>query len=353
MATTAIPTTAADLTSEWLAGVLDRDVTITTSEPVGVGVGLVGQLHRLHVVWRDGAGPTTLIAKLAAEGDESRFVATVLNMYGREHGFYTELAERTVLAHPKCWYSAHDVATQDSALVLEDVADRGRQLDQVLGARLADVGPAIDALATFHAGWWESPELERHDWLKRLVDDPYPAAVAMAYSAGWPNVQAMYPELCVGRVRELGDAYADLIPTLFARLSEPPVVLSHADYRLDNLFLDDEGRPIVVDWQLIDRSVGPRDLAYLVTQSLEIDDSDDYGRALDRYVAGLRTAGVEVDDAWARQQYRMGTLLGFVYPVIAGGSLTIADPRHIELVRALLRRCIAALDALDAYEASA
>lgn len=345
-----IPTRADDLTTEWLAEVLGRRVQVLGHEPLGVGVGLVGQLHRLSVEWSDGDGPPTLVAKLAAEGEESRFVATVLNMYGREHGFYTELAARTRLAHPRCLYAEHDPATQDSVLVLEDVAGRGRQLDQIGGARLDEVGAAIDALADFHAGWWDADELARHDWLKPLGADPYPDAVGMAYTMGWPTVQELLADLCTERVQVFGDAYAAIVPALFARLSEPPVVLSHADYRLDNLFFPESGAPIAVDWQLVDRSTGPRDLAYLVTQSLEIDDPADYRRALDRYVDGLRAQGIDVDPAWAFEQYRLGAVLGFVYPVIAGGSLTVADPRHVRLVHAMLRRCIATLDALDAWE---
>lgn len=351
-----IPKTVHDLTPEWLTDALDStgNVTSVAAEPIGVGVGLVGQLYRLRLTWSEGlptdVAPEVVIAKLAAVGEESRFVATVLNMYGREHGFYEHLSAKTQLGHPHCYFTAHDPTTQDSVLLLEDVSGRGEMRDQVAGARLADVGPAIDSLAAFHAGWWESPELERHDWLKRLVDDPYPAAVQMAYSAGWPNVQDMYPDLCVDEVKALGERYTDLIPALFAKLSEPPLVLAHSDFRLDNLFFGADGVPVVVDWQLIDRSVGPRDLAYLVTQSLEIDDASDYTVALDRYVNALRSHGIEVDDEWAREQYRYGTLLGFVYPVIAGGSLTIADPRHIELCRALLRRCVTALRAMDGFD---
>ena len=48
--------------------------------------------------------------------------------------------------------------------------------------------------------------------------------------------------------------------------------------------------------------------------------------------------------------YRYGTMLGFVYPVIAAGALTIEDPRHIEVTRVMLRRSINALVALDAFD---
>ncbi len=347
-----MPKTVDDLTAEWLTTALDirGEVTSVKSDPLGVGVGLVGQLFRLTLEYSGVVGPRVVIAKLAAAGDESRFVATVLNMYGREHGFYTELSAMTNLAHPRCYFSYHDPTTQDSVLLLEDVSTRGEMRDQIAGARLSDVRPAIEALAEFHAGWWDSEELERHEWLKRLVDDPYPFAVQMAYDAGWPKVQEMYPDLCVGAVKALGDRYSSLIPALFAKLSEGPLVLAHADYRLDNLFFAPDGMPVVLDWQLIDRSVGPRDLAYLVTQSLEIDDPSDYTAALELYITALRSNGVTIDSDVALLQYRYGALLGFVYPVVAGGSLTISDPRHIELCRALLRRCIAALTALDAFD---
>ena len=49
--------------------------------------------------------------------------------------------------------------------------------------------------------------------------------------------------------------------------------------------------------------------------------------------------------------YRYGTMLGFVYPVIAAGALTIDDPRHIELTaRDAAAAASNALEALDAFD---
>jgi hypothetical protein len=42
---------------------------------------------------------------------------------------------------------------------------------------------------------------------------------------------------------------------------------------------------------------------------------------------------------------------GFVYPVIVAGGLTIEDPRHVVLARALLVRSLGAIDLLDAFNA--
>ncbi len=342
-----IPKTADDLTPEWFSDVLGRPVTAVRVEPLGVGVGLVGTLFRCTLE-HDGERET-IVAKLAAPTDEGRFVATVLNMYGREVGFYSDISPRTPIAHPRCFHAEHDPATQDAVLLLEDVSTRGRALDQVEGCSLAQARPAIRTLSRLHAAFWDDESLDDAAWLLRLCDDPYPMAVGMAYDVAWPVVQGFYPDLIDDYVRDFGDAYSKQIPALFAKLCEGPMVLSHADWRLDNLFFSDDG-VLAVDWQLIDRSVGPRDLSYLVTQSLNVDDPGAYTAAFDTYVSDLADEGIDVDREWAWESYRYGTLLGFVYPVIAGGALTIEDPRHVELCRALLRRSLDALRALDAFE---
>jgi hypothetical protein len=342
-----IPTDVDDLTPGWCSEALGRSITEVTGTRLGLGVGLVGQLFRLDLDGPDGR--ETLIAKLAAPTAEDRFVPTVLNMYGREVGFYTELCHRTPVGHPACPYAAHDPETQDTVLLLEDVSPRGRAFDQVAGCTLDEARPAIRTLATLHAGFWDDPSLAEVRWLPRLCDDPYPGAVAMAYEAAWPRIPELYPDEITPAVRRFGDDFPPRIPALFAKLAEPPVVLSHADWRLDNLFFTPDGEVIAVDWQLIDRSVGPRDLAYLVTQSLNIEDGRGYERAFDAYLDDLAERGVEAPRDWAWDLYRYGAMLGFVYPVIAAGGLTVEDPRHLELCRALLTRSVQAIDALDAF----
>jgi hypothetical protein len=344
-----IPKTADDLTPEWLSEALGRRITGVRVEAVGVGVGLVGTLFRCTLDG-NGDGPDTVIAKLAAPTDEGRFVATVLNMYGREVGFYTDISPRTPIAHPQCFHAEHDPATQDTVLLLEDVSTRGRAFDQVAGCSLDEARPAIRTLSRLHAAFWDDDSLADTAWLLRLCDDPYPGAVGMAFDMAWPVVQGFYPELIDDYVRDFGDEYSKLIPALFAKMCDGPHVFAHADWRLDNLFFADDGDVLAVDWQLVDRSVGPRDLSYLVTQSLNVDEPGAYTAAFDTYVSDLADAGIEVDRAWAWEMYRYGTLFGFVYPVVAGGALSIEDPRHVELCRALMRRSLDAMRALDAFE---
>jgi hypothetical protein len=342
-----IPRTVDDLTPQWCSEALGRQIDTVTPTPLGVGVGLVGQLFRLELDGPD--GKSTVVAKLAAPTEESRFVATVLNMYGREVGFYSELSSRTNVGHPRCWHAENDAETQDTVLLLEDVSTRGRLLDQVAGCSVADARAAIRSLADLHAGFWDDTSLDHLPFLKRLCDDPYPGAVAFSYEGAWPRVQEFFPDLIDDTVKAFGDRYGPQIPALFAKLSEPPLVLSHGDWRLDNLFVTQDDQVVAVDWQLIDRSVGPRDLSYFATGSFEKDDPSAYQTAFDTYISDLAERGVQADAKWAFEMYRYGTVLGFVYPVIAAGALTIEDPRHLEVTGSMLRRSLRALKALDAF----
>ena len=187
--------------------------------------------------------------------------------------------------------------------------------------------------------------------MPRLCDPSYPEVVAAAFAGAWNPFQEVCEGLVTAEVRALGERFTDLIPTLMARLSEPPWTLSHGDYRLDNLFFsDDPDRPLVaIDWQLYDRSRGPRDLSYLLSQSMEPDTRATHERALvERYVDRIAAQGVggyDVDTAWS--DYRLATLFDLVYPVIAGGGLSLANERAVALIRVLFRRFAAAFEHLD------
>ena len=222
------------------------------------------------------------------------------------------------------------------------------------GCSVADARPAIRSLAKLHACFWDDASLDDAPLSAAArATTRIPGAVAFAYDTAWPRVQEFFPELITdARCKAFGDAYAAQIPALFEKLCEPPLVLAHGDWRLDNLFFTPDDDVIAVDWQLIDRSVGPRDLAYLVTESVNVADPARATRPRSRPTSATSpTHGVHPDEEWAFEMYRYGTMLGFVYPVIAAGALTIDDPRHLELHRRDARAAASTRsEALDAFD---
>lgn len=368
--TETIPTDADAITADWLTGVLrssgtiDETVAVTDfeTEPVGVGIGLVGCLVRLTPTYAGddtlvAQAPEQMIAKFPAPEEGSRFVALVLGMYRKEVGFYRNLAEQCQLPHARCYHAAHDAESDDFIILMEDLSD-GRVVDQIGGCDREDAEAAIDALADFHAGYWNDEALAETDWLGALCDAPFPDAITMSYDQSWAPVQELFGDYLTPEVKDFGDRFTELLPDLVTRLSEGPFTLSHGDYRLDNIFFGagdpdaDRSSLKVCDWQLVDRSRGARDLAYFTSQSLIPELRAEIERSLvERYVTRLATRGVDdypFDVAW--HDYRLATAFAFVYPVVAGGSLDHADERATNLTGEMFRRSVRAIVELDALE---
>ena len=345
-------TSIEDLTPAYLTEALDAVVLRATVEPVGVGVGLIGQLYRVTPTYATGAaGPVSVIAKLPGATEESRFVAMVLNMYQKECGFYRELAVASSSLAPSSHHVTFDAESHDFVLLLDDVGHH-RQADQIGGIELADAEVAVRALARLNATWWEHPDLLANAYVRPLNESPFPEAVTMSYDAAWPVALETYGSMMSAEIRAFGARYSSLFPWFCDRLCEPPVTLTHGDWRGDNLFFtgDPDIPLIAVDWQLISAAKGVKDFTYFVTQSLRVEDRADHEAGLLRiWLDELHANGVggyEFDQAW--QDYRLSVAWAFVYPIIATSTLDANDVRGAALTRSMLERSIAAIDHLDA-----
>jgi hypothetical protein len=347
-------TSIEDLTPAYLTGALGATVVEVDVEPVGVGVGLIGQLYRIRPVYADdGAGPAALIAKLPGATEESRFVAQVLNMYQKECGFYRELAATSGTLPPVSHHVTFEPESHDFVLLLDDVGHH-RQADQIGGIDLPDAEIAVRALARLNATWWEHPDLLASEYVRPLNESPFPEAVTMSYDAAWPVALEHYGALMSDEIRDFGARYSGLFRWFCDRLCEPPVTLTHGDWRGDNLFFtgDPDVPLIAVDWQLISVAKGVKDFTYFVTQSLRVDDRAAHEEGLLRiWLDQLHADGVggyEFEQAW--DDYRLSVAWAFVYPVIATSTLHAADARGAALTRSMLERSIAAIQHLHALE---
>jgi hypothetical protein len=346
-----IPATVHRLTSAWLtelvgppavSGSEPARVLEVHAEPIGVGVGLLGTLHRLELIWSDGTEPSRVVVKGPAAGASSRAVAAMFDMHRTEVGFYRDLAAATGVA-VACHHTATDEASQDFVLVLADQSG-DTTFDQLTGCPPEQASAVVTALADLHARHWDGTGLDTASWLRPLDHEDLVDAFQAAVRATWPEVRDRFADE-LAPVVPLGDRLEALVPLVAAMLARSPVTLAHGDARLDNVFFGGPGQVTLCDWQLTGMSRGVRDLAYFLTQSLTADDRLAYERPLfEQYLAQLSSRGVtdnDADQAW--EDYRAGTLLGLVYAVIAGGGLDHATPRGTALIRAMLRRSVAAV----------
>ncbi len=356
-----VPSTMDDVTPEWLEAALREARSLPPGtgvaslgvEPLGAGVGLLGELARLRPVYSGAACdlPATLILKLPSAHEANRARGNQFGFYGREIRFYDEVAAKLELRVPRCFHAAMDDDAGSFALVLEDLGGLGAA-DQVEGLREDQAMIAVEHIARFHASWWDAPELEALHWLPPS-DGPVTMQAAPAYRECWPMFLERFgryvPEGGVAVGKAVGEAYEELLEVGGMR----PWTIVHCDFRLDNMFFgavgsDDEFA--LVDWQLSTKGGGCYDIAYLLCQSMPVERR----RAVEEQVLrrwwdvlverGVRGYGWER----AKEDYDRSALTCLVIPVIAGATMDLDNDRGEALVAALVERSFTAVLDRDA-----
>ena len=347
MAGIPIPRVLDDLTSSWFADALGRDVGGDARvEPIGVGVGILGQLAKVRL----GDG-TRLVAKIATAYDETRAIAQFYGFYRTEVSFYRDVAHRDMgLRLPCCHYADLSDDAGYFVLLLEDLSD-AVALDQIDGCPVPQAERVVDAMAAFHAHWWQSPALDELSWLRPLNNDAYKAG-QQTYEQVRPlfvdRYAAKLPAKGVEIAQRLGGQLAEMYDNVVATR---PLTIAHTDLRLDNMFFDlPDGSPFaLLDWQLTIRGVGAGDVAYFLSESLQIEDRRTHeDKLLRRYHDALVAHGVRdysFDDCWL--DYLRGLVLSLAIPVV-GSSMEAGNERGRRLMDTMVERAIIAVADHDA-----
>jgi Ecdysteroid kinase-like family len=300
-----LPSTIQDLTPTWLtdalrpSGVLGDHGVVTgvRADDIGTGVGVFGIIARLHLTYRDAPAdaPTSIIAKMPTDSPMNRQVGLILRLFEREGLFYRDLAAQVSLRGPRCYFTEMDVANGQFAILMEDLGHMEAG-DQLAGVSPERAGAIIDELAKFQARWWDSPELDKLDWLPKQNDPSYLAGVPPIVTAGVAALETYTDPLPDGSLelaRRVDAVYVDLMN----RCAAGPLTIVHGDARLDNFFFDAGANTFtIIDWQLSLRVRGAYDVVYLMASSMSIENQNAYGLGLiDRYHRALAANGVDWD----------------------------------------------------------
>jgi Phosphotransferase enzyme family len=198
-------------------------------------------------------------------------------------------------------------------MVLEDLSASGCRFPKPDDADVLDVAVSlVDELAKLHAAYWgqELPWLGRHalssgggaNQQKRMAGGA--ALVQSALDQFAPDMPAVF--------RQLGELYVTRYRDIGVLFNEGETTLIHGDSHIGNLFVD-RGRTGFYDWAVSSRSPGMRDVAYFLCNSLptEVRRAEEVS-LLARYRAGLSHAGIVVDEAVHRAQYRLFSVYSWV-----------------------------------------
>lgn len=354
------PTQIDEVEAQWLTdslrsgGVLAEDAHVTgfEIEPIGMGIGIMGLLYRLSLRCDgEGAGPATVVLKLASNDPQARHMARIFRFYEKEVGFYRDFAPLTPIPTTACYAAEYDPEADDFALLLEDIGDATVH-SQVDGCSADAALVTVRNLARHHAAFADSALFDDPDfaWVPFGSDSPTPEGVVQGMADSWGPFQESFPELVTAELAAIMERFGPSARSLLSVGDGHPVTLVHGDYRLDNLFFSADGTVTAIDWQVCAKGPFAYDLAYFLTQSLTIDDRRTHEAALiDAYLDELRAAGVDHDRDILMDDYRATAMFCLCYPIQAG-RVELVNDRARALIVDMFNRAMTAISDHNATE---
>jgi thiamine kinase-like enzyme len=270
-------------------------VEVTAVRVLDQHAGTTGRV-RVALDYAGGArGPASVFVKLPPFDPEQRAIVELTGMGRREARFYAELAEALPVRLPHPYHSDFDADGARYVMLLEDLVASGCRFpgpdDGDAAARARRV---VAGHARIHATLWQSPRFEQDlGWIEPPMRHEFGAALVA-------RSLELFSDQMPPAFRELGRLYVAHMHAICDLWDEGERTLIHGDSHLGNLFEDPSGpEPEIgfLDWAVVSRGPGVRDVAYYLSNSMPTELRRAHERdLLARYRAGLVAAGVAAPD---------------------------------------------------------
>jgi hypothetical protein len=353
----ALPVEVADLTPATMTALLAARVPaarVTTVEVLDAHSGTTGRA-RLALGWdRPVELPRTVFVKLEPFDPRQRAFVRAGGIGANEAHLYRDLAAELPLRIPSILAAAID-DDGGYVTVMEDLVASGCMFPRPSDATVADQARStIDGLGALHARFWESTRFTADlGWIPERAGFGADGGRSMEAVRG----AGQFVRRALERIgdeqppafRAVGDVYTARTGAVLDAWDAGPRTLIHGDPHSGNLFLDADTVGFL-DWGMVSRSSGMRDVAYYCCNSLPTDVRRSIEHELlDRYLAILAAAGAAPDRSEAWEQYRLFSVYSWVSAVstVSVGSRWQPEARAV----AAMDRTTAALDDLDALGA--
>jgi hypothetical protein len=348
------PSKADDVTEEWLTAHLTKKAPGAVALSVTPRDGTTGTTdrRRLTVEWNEAgkaAGmPSQLFVKSTPLTAKNRAMVAALDMAVNEVRFYRQVAGELDRVAPRAWFARAGVGAR-FLLILEDVVAQGaRPYALADRCEIEHARGLVETFAGLHSRFWSSPRFTTDlRWARTWSARPGNAILRLFYRRGRRSALALDRPETTAAVRAVAaklDAHSD---AYYHEFESGPLTLLHGDSHLGNTFSMPDGRSGLLDWRVVWRGPGLREVTYWMTTGLEPDVRRAHERELlDRYLDALRAAGVdEVPDLeLAFERYRL-----FSAEAWDAAAMTIAWPglQAPENAEAAWRRACVAVEDLD------
>jgi len=344
-----------DVTPAWLSEVLDADVR--SVEVLDRHSGTTGRA-RIGVTYgdRDGALPPSLFVKLPPFDERQRDFVAAGGLGVAEARFYRDLAPEITLRIPTSHYAAIDDDGR-YVMVIEDLTAAACRFPRPGDDNVAEWGVQLVAeLARLHAPFWDSPRLQEGGDLTWVMDGhrtgrnvPRRAEGSSGGGGGGGFVGMALEQFGAemgAAFRRLAALYVEHAPVIMEEvLDEGTPTLIHGDPHLGNLFLDGD-RVGFLDWAMLDRRTGMRDVAYVLGNSIPAEIRRAHEQEwVAHYLATLAGAGIALDAGTAWEQYRLYA----TYSWVSATSTAAVGSRWqaAKVGQGGMRRATAAIEDLD------
>ncbi len=340
-----------ELDTEWITdilrinGVLDNSsVKRLSLENISGYRGFTNSLFKLNLHYDviESGSPTSIIVKTPSKIDLVRGVTNLLQSNQQEVNFYKNVPSVEKLKTPHVYFGSIDEDNQDTIILMQDMIGY-TQGDSVLGCSVEDAEKYIGNIAIFHSTFWGSEQyhyIPLRSQQTQIYLDLYPRA--------WYSLSGKAKDFMPRHLKVLGKVILEYIPKIKEVLSLYPTTICHGDYRLDNIFFNNN-ELVVFDWEYCVRGRGVYDVATFISETFnpferkqcEID-------LLKLYHSTLLEKGISgysFDDCF--YDYRISMLEILVFWVVAGGYCDYNDERATAYLRNSLIRFDAAIADLD------
>lgn len=352
-----LPASIDEVDAAWLTEVLrtsgaigaDNAVASVELEPFAEGLGFLSILHRATLTYdRDlPDAPETVIVKMITDLEVQRGIGESLQFYPRELRFYREVAQSAGFRSPVAYAAMMAESSADFVLVMEDLSGI-RQLDQEAGVAGPDAVLAAQTMARMH-GAFAGKDLSDLETTFLPFDNPiYRAALPQIFEGGWPTCKVEAAELLPPDVVAFGDRFGSLVPYFMERFSGGTLV--HADWRADNLMVDDAtGEMVVIDFQLVGTGIPTYDLGYFMSQSMEPETRAEHGQqVVDQYFESLAATGADFPVDELRDGLQLSMAWCLIYPVSQFAGWADLPEVYKQTALRMLRRSVSAIGDYDA-----
>lgn len=332
-----IPTVTGEITAGWLSEVLGAQVDRVSL--LDAHDGTTGRAL-LELDAGDPRVPARLFVKLPPADEQQRLFVTSSGMGRRESLFYRELSGEVPVRVPFCYHADTDAAGKRYIMLLENLTDSGCTFRGASTHYSLDyVRQVLAAFARLHAAYWESNRFsDELAWIEPPMQHEIGARlVARALHRHREEMPPVF-----SRMAEHYLASTDRVHALW---KEGAATLIHGDVHDGNLFLDG-AEPGFLDWAVLARGPGMRDVAYFLAGTLAPEHREQARTLISEYRQQLLAAGCDapdMDELWL--QYRRHAAYVWVGAVT---TLAMGDEwQPLSYVRAALERIHQVMDNLD------